>query len=275
MIDFSHVAAMFDPAMLAHVCTTDDFAPWADRTDLGSGRYYWHRDNGAPVLAVAHLDHVQDDASCSVVDTAAGPLAISGALDDRLGAYVILDLLPKLGLAVDLLLTTDEESGRSTARDFALAVDDPPWNWAIEFDRGGTDVVLYQYETPELVELVRRSGARVGTGSYSDVVDLDTLGIAGLNWGVGYQDYHSPRSHAWLYDTFRMVAHFERFYLENADTLLEHDSDAASWLNYEDEAWTEADCGHMVDLADPRDSAAWCGSLVCAVCADELGIAAI
>ena len=43
----------------------------------------------------------------------------SGALDDRLGAYIILDLLPKLGINVDVLLTVGEEQGRSTANFFA------------------------------------------------------------------------------------------------------------------------------------------------------------
>ena len=39
---------------------------------------------------------------------------------------------------------------------------------------------------------------------------------------MGYQNYHSPRSHAWLLDTFNMVARFEKFYENNVGVFLEH-----------------------------------------------------
>ena len=240
------VASRFDPAMLADVCTREHFGDYADRVDLDRpGRFYWHADNGSNVLAVAHLDHVQDDARCQVIDTASGPLAVSGALDDRLGAYVILDLLPRLGIECDILLTTDEERGNSTAGEF---ITDKPYNWMIEFDRGGTDVVMYQYETPALAALVTEAGARVGQGSYSDIADLDHLECAAFNWGVGYQDYHSPRAHAWLADTFKMVARFVKFYEANSTTYLPHDPRAGSrkwwWTDdayYDDRALDDLD----------------------------------
>lgn len=257
---------------LVRVCEADDFSRYAERVDLGSGRFYWHRSTGAEVLAVAHLDTVQADRSCRVTETAAGLLATSGGLDDRLGAYVILDMLPALGVEVDILLTTDEEVGRSTATEYAATVgDDHGYNWAIEFDRGGTDVVLYQYETPELVDLVREAGARVGVGSYSDISTLEPLGISCLNWGVGYQDYHSPRGHAWLEDTFRMVARFLRFYDANRDLYLPFtprgpfpdDDDYNLW-----DGELEADCGHLVDLYDPASYVEWqSGGITCTDCA--------
>jgi hypothetical protein len=266
--ELDRVRAAFDRDTLIHICQTDDFSdyaekveiddPWADAaTRVGwarDERFYWYKDNGADVLAVAHLDHVQDDGTAQVIDTAAGPLVVSGALDDRLGAYVILDLLPKLDVKVDWLLTTGEESGASTAREFAedwdaQGDDAKEWNWIIEFDRGGTDVVMYQYETPELVDLVRDAGAQVGMGSYSDIAVLDDLGVAAFNWGVGYEDYHSPRSHAWLNDTFKMVARFVRFYQANADRYLAHEG--GGWGRYDDVGFEmEADCGHMVDFDD-------------------------
>ena len=251
------VAAAFDPAVLAHICTTDDFSLYANKTDLpGFERFYWYQDNGSDVLAVAHLDHVQDDGTCQVIDTAAGPLAVSGALDDRLGAYVILELLPALGIRCDILLTTDEEIGRSTAHEFAEdftgGSGGKQYHWIIQFDRGGTDVVMYQYETGEYAAMVEEAGARVGIGSYSDIADLEALGCAAYNWGVGYEDYHSPRAHAWLNDTFRMVARFEQFYEANASTFLPHEpyrQDDDSWLTYGLD-WIEADCGHDVNLSD-------------------------
>jgi hypothetical protein len=220
----------FRPDDLIRICSQADFSDYAHRIDLPSWRmasgrevpsYFYYRDNGSPILAVAHLDHVQADGTCRVVDTLSGPLALSGALDDRLGAYVILELLPRLGITVDWLLTTNEEMGASTARDFF--VEHKSYNWMIEFDRGGTDVVMYQYESDEMRDLLRDVGARLGMGSYSDIADLGHLGCVGFNWGVGYEDYHSKRSHAWLEDTFSMVSKFLRFYAANAATHLPFD----------------------------------------------------
>lgn len=199
----------------------DDDLDYYTRT-YNHDRFYFHRDNNSRILAVAHLDSVQSDPTCTVIDTNAGPLVLSGALDDRLGAYVICELLPKLGITCDLLLTMDEEEAASTAAEFTTT---KLYNWMIEFDRGGTDVVMYQYETPELADLVEASGAYVGMGSYSDISTLDHLGCAGFNWGVGYADYHSKRSHAWLVDTFKMVEEFMEFYEVNKEVWLEYEDD--------------------------------------------------
>lgn len=248
----------FDSQMLATICVADDFGSYARRVDLpdsrsGRKRFFYYQDNGSDILAIAHLDSVQDDGTCTVVNTAAGPLALSGTLDDRLGAYVILDLLPKLGVTCDWLLTTDEEIGQSTAECFDA---DKTYNWMFQFDRGGTDVVMYEYETPELVELVESSGARVGIGSFSDICLLNHLGCVGFNWGVGYQDYHGPRAHAWLDDTFRMVARFVKFYNANASTALRYDDER--WVGGNVDDWwlraelIVADCGHAVDLDEPN-----------------------
>ena len=230
---------------LKRICESNDFRSYGKRVDLapaedGHDRFYYYADNGASVLAVAHLDHVQGDGTAQIVETNAGLLVTSGALDDRLGAYVILELLPRLGVTCDWLLTTDEEIGRSTASDFVTEKD---YNWIIEFDRGGTDVVMYDYETDELCELVEASGARVGKGSYSDICYLEHLECSAFNWGVGYQDYHGPRSHAWLEDTFRMVARFLKFYRANKDEYLPYepvqnyfgwDDLADSWAKHDD-----------------------------------------
>lgn len=257
----------FDPTVLANLCTTWNFSRYAKRVDLdespaGRERFYYYADNDSDILAVAHLDSVQDDGTCSIVDTSAGLLAVSGALDDRLGVYVILDLLPKLGITCDWLLTTDEEICASTAGDFFT---DKHYNWMFQFDRGGTDVVMYDYETDELCGLVEDCGAQVGNGSFSDICMLEHLECAGFNWGVGYRDYHGPRSHAWLEDTFRMVARFVKFYNANAGKALAYEP--RSWnrnqgAGYREdsesyEAWwaqqddgVVADCGHAVDLGD-------------------------
>ena len=252
------VKETFEPKDLATICVEQDFSDYATKVELSPWgqreRFYWHQDNGSEILAVAHLDTVQADTRCSVTHTSAGWLAASGGLDDRLGVYVILEMLPKLGIRCDWLLTTDEESCRSTAEDFET---EKQYRWMIEFDRGGTDVVMYQYETQQARELVEDSGSRVGDGSFSDIAALEHLGCVGFNWGVGYQDYHSQRSHAWLEDTFRMVARFEKFYRVNSELSLPHSHDDrwsyGKWeWDKDDSLLMVADCGHEVDLNDNR-----------------------
>ena len=268
------VRDVFDADTLVDICERDalDFAEFADFHELeayrNQRRFFYFQDNGADILAVAHLDTVQSDRSCKVVDTAAGLLACSGGLDDRLGAYVILDMLPKLGVKCDILLTTDEECAMSTAQEF---VPHKSYNWMIQFDRGGTDVVMYQYEQPDYAFLVEESGARVGVGSYSDIADLDHLGCAGFNWGVGYQEYHSERSHAWLEDTFRSVARFVKFYMANADEFLPHVSLLGE---LDDDDWTQVDCGHEVNVNDPRTYIELGRyDVICTACAETYGAA--
>lgn len=239
----------FDADKLKFVCETGDFLDYATRVELmdsptGRPRFFYYKDNGSDILAIAHLDTVQDDRTCNVVDSSAGLLALSGGLDDRLGAYVILEMLPKLGIVCDWLLTTDEEIGQSTAEEFWP--EHKAYNWMFQFDRGGTDVVMYEYETPELAEAVEACGARIGEGSFSDICLLDHLGCAGFNWGVGYEDYHSARSHAWLEDTFRMVARFVKFYKKNRDEWFPYERDdrydryVSKFDEYRDDAYMDA-----------------------------------
>lgn len=188
----------------------------------GRADYYHFRDNGSPVLAVAHLDTVVPPAGRTprFCDTEKGPLITSGALDDRLGAYVILHLLPALGVTHDWLLTTGEESCQSTAEHFKPPKD---YDWVIEFDRMGTDVVMYQYEDRDSRALVEAAGAELGSGSFSDIAVLEHLGVKAFNWGVGYQgNYHSEKGYAYLDNTFSMVAKYLRFCEQNAGKVLLH-----------------------------------------------------
>lgn len=234
--DRAMVAPHFDADELARICTLPErqfgraFGMTRHKVNQPApDNFYFFQDNGSDVLAVAHLDTVAGATkrTARFLETEAGLVVYSRALDDRLGAYVILDLLPKLGITYDVLLTVGEESGSSTARHF-----DPPkqYDWMIEFDRGGTDVVMYQYDDDEVRDMVRESGAAVGEGIFSDICYLDHLGVKGFNWGVGYRDYHEPRAHAYLDDTFSMVAKYTRFHEQNAGTYMPHDTDP--WLGY-------------------------------------------
>jgi hypothetical protein len=193
--------------------------------------FYLYRDNGADVLAVAHLDTVGMywERTANFVETESGLVVFSRALDDRLGAYIILELLPALDITCDWLLTVGEESGRSTASFFES---DKEYHRMIEFDRGGTDVVAYQYDCEEQRRLVRMVGARMEEGIFSDICYLEHLGIKGLNWGVGYRDYHGPRAHAYLEDTFEMVEKYVDFHELNEGEAMPHQRDTRTHWRY-------------------------------------------
>lgn len=194
--------------------------------------FYIYKDNGSDILAVAHLDYVVHQQP-----TFKDGVVRCGQLDDRLGAWVILELLPTLGITTDILLTTNEEVGASTAHDFAydwehtedMEFHKKQYNWLFEFDRRGTDIVMYDYETPELKTTMGNAGFKVGKGSFSDVCALEVLGCKAFNIGVGYHQEHTQNCYANLEDTFNQVAKFMGFYKEYKDTHLPHDPADNVW----------------------------------------------
>jgi uncharacterized protein YbaR (Trm112 family) len=199
------------------LATIDDFHDEGEVTQTPDGIYIY-KDRGAKVLAVAHLDSVpkHDQFFWLTPDNKSKTRVHAAACDDRLGAYVILDLLPRLGVKTDVLLTEGEERGRSTAAHFQ-----PPegkqYHWMISFDRSGTDVVLYQYGSQEIEDLVEPY-CTVGFGSYSDIADLEHLGCTGFNWGTGYYDNHSRESYFIIEDTESQVEKFLTFWDDHHDT---------------------------------------------------------
>ncbi len=240
----------FDLKKLRDICAADSltFGVYADLRPLPaskwsrgrdeSGRFYYFKDNGANILAVAHLDSVQSENFCRIMKIKNAPkdaktgepgengsFIFSPVLDDRLGAYTILELLPKLGCQFDILLTTDEEMGATTASDFdpsfhgdsGYEAGKSRYNWMFQFDRAGTDVVMYDYESSEHIGDLEDCGWDVGYGSYSDISTLQHLGCIGFNFGVAYRDYHSLGANVKLSDYFHNIARFMLFYAAHSD----------------------------------------------------------
>jgi len=185
----------------------------AQRVATTSGQPYLYFDNGAHILAVAHLDTVRQDTHFIPVQTRSYSLVYNARLDDRLGVYLLMHKLPELlgKGAFDVLLTTNEETLQSTGFWF-----EPPagkqYNWLFEFDRRGDDVVMYDYETPELRKLLTEHGFKPGTGSYSDISDMDALGVSGFNFGCGYYDAHQELCYADIHLLERQLKKFVSFY---------------------------------------------------------------
>jgi hypothetical protein len=190
-------------------------------------------DRGGSVLGIAHLDTVVKERDVNYLKIKNKELVMSGALDDRLGAYVLLDLLPELGVVCDVLLTDGEESGHSTAEFFT-----PPkgkdYHWLFQFDRRGTDVVMYSYETDEMKKLLADEGFEVGVGSFSDIGKMEDLGVKAFNFGVGYHSEHSDFCYAELLDTLAQAQKFARFYHKHHATKLVHEKKTYATSNYHD-----------------------------------------
>jgi hypothetical protein len=181
---------------------------------------YFYKDNGGSVLAVAHLDSVQSSKRfVRARTTESNKLAyLSETVDDRLGAYVVIDLLPALGITdYDVLLTEGEEIGISTAMHF-----EPPsgkqYKWMFSFDREGIDVVMYQYDTKEQRTRVERVGGKVGIGSFSDICFLDDLKCCGFNFGTGYYNNHSRDAYFVKHHLLNQVAMFLSFWRKYKNT---------------------------------------------------------
>lgn len=182
---------------------------------------YWFQDNGANVLAVVHADTVNKAHHFSVLRMSQDTEVYCPTLDDRLGMYTILDYLPKLGIKVDVLITTGEEKMRSTARYFV-----PPkgrrYNWIFSFDRKGTDAVMYDYYDVHMDKLLQSFGYKVGVGSYSDIAEMEGLRCKAFNFGIGYYNEHSLKAYVSRNDFYLNLKRFVSFFKLNSGKYFKH-----------------------------------------------------
>lgn len=176
-------------------------------------------DNDSPILAVAHLDSVM-----WAPPIKHGTLVIAPQLDDRLGAWVCMNL-ERWGIDADILFTDDEEIGWSTASYFKPQ---KQYNWIVEFDRAGTDVVLYHRHNQEYIDLLAEFEFSIGYGSYSDICDMD-IGCFGFNVGIGYHKQHTRYCYADIDDTMWAVERFAEFYDCMKDSFLPDCVNTDSW----------------------------------------------
>lgn len=211
--------------------------------------FYIYQDNGASVLAVAHLDTVVSTFSNWTFEKAVlggnrrkETCIFNAQLDDRLGAYILLDLLPQfLGEgAYDILLTNDEEVSASTAEDF-ITPEGKSYNWIFQFDRRGTGAVLYDYEDTFWRTTVEEFFT-VHQGSFSDICKLYDLGVKGINVGTGYHDEHQDWCYMVLEEVEEQVEAFVRFFKRHKDTKFPHDRTVVknSWNRWQG-GWDDDD----------------------------------
>jgi hypothetical protein len=189
---------------------------WGGRVKTPDGPYYHHQ-HGSKVLGVAHLDTV-----LKAEPIKDGSLIVAPQLDDRLGVFCLLDWLPRLGIQLDVLLTTGEEKCQTTGAHFQ-----GEYNWIAEFDRAGTDIVFYQYHE----QFSPFWSGKIGHGSFSDISDMD-LGVCGANIGIGYHNQHTRECYADLCDTEQQLLRFAKFYDRFQFTRFPFVDDYDDWWNW-------------------------------------------
>jgi hypothetical protein len=180
--------------------------------------YYCYKNAGHKVLAVAHADSVQQVRFFN----RKGNVIFSPSLDDRLGVAVAVDILPMLGIECDVLITDEEESANSSGSSFALDHLKHGYNWIVEFDRAGEDCVTYDYSSEEWSNAISLAGFRHGYGSYSDICEMEEMGVCAMNVGIGYEHYHSLSAYANMIALDRNLQKFVKFYREFGDTRFQH-----------------------------------------------------
>ena len=179
----------------------------------------YYKDNNSRILGVAHLDSCNKFQDYVEIEIAKNKILFSQTLDDRLGAWLLLELLLSLNIKFDILLTSGEEIGQSTATEFKTQ---KKYNWIFSFDRTGTDVVMYQYETQKLIGLLKNYNFVTGFGSFSDISYMEHLKCKGFNFGTCYYNYHSKLAYANLTELKTQVKKFLKFYHNLKSIHLKH-----------------------------------------------------
>jgi hypothetical protein len=213
-------------------------------------------DTGGKVLLVAHLDTVQTPC----YRWRNHNQIYATGLDDRLGCWLAYTLSQEFG--ADLLLTDNEERAMSTARKHVCK----DYNWIVEFDRAGADVVTYDLDSAEFLAALNKYFT-IGAGSFSDLVFLDTDACC-VNIGIGHNDMHNKNAFVDIRVMNWQINQFKQFYRQYVNTKFVRDqqSDIETWPT-ENPIWVFCDncCGYF-PLNEMRN---YHDSLLCLDCISD------
>lgn len=211
-------------------------------TYKANGQWYLFINNNANVLAVGHLDTVvaSTPENRFMHVTLKDIFSEHGGqnmwihtpfLDDRLGVYTILDYLPRImnGYHYDILLTIDEETGRTSAGLFDLANHELPadrYNWIFEFDAvDGGIAKTYQYgdgTNGAWHTALTNAGFKTQYGSYTDIGALEHLGVKAVNISCAYYHPHDKQSYFDVMELEAQILRFLSFFEDNRGTRFTH-----------------------------------------------------
>lgn len=182
---------------------------------------YLYIDRGSDIIAMAHLDTV---CRLTGITSAKNDKVHATGLDDRLGAWIIMELLPSLGVNFDVVLTDNEERGQSTIKNF-----DPTktYKWAFEFDRADDDVVTYSKDTPAFMAQLTKHFKTIGRGSLSDITTFKGKCCA-VNIGTGLKFGHSETSYFEVSTLENQLTRFLAFLEENKNIAYPYEAPATT-----------------------------------------------
>lgn len=184
--------------------------------DSDRGYLAMRRTPGARILAVAHIDFLRS----GKVHYVSRKRIVSSALDDRAGVYIIMDLLPRLGILADVLLTDNEETGGSTIRNLGVGMLDA-YNWIVQFDRRNEGAVHYGYQ--EMIPILANYFPSVERGTFTCISAIEACSPVGaFNVGVGYSQEHSEQCSLDARSLNRQLMRFRDFYRDMFDVKIEH-----------------------------------------------------
>jgi len=184
--------------------------------DSSSGYLAMRRTPGARILAVAHIDFLRS----GKIHYVSRKRIVSSALDDRAGVYIVMDLLPKLGILADVLLTDNEETSGSTIRNLGVGMLDA-YNWIVQFDRRNEGAVYYGYH--EMLPILGKYFPSVERGTFTCISAIEACSPVGaFNVGVAYSQEHTEQCALDGVALNRQMMRFRDFYRDMVDTKIMH-----------------------------------------------------
>jgi len=127
--------------------------------------------------------------------------------DDRVGVYIMLEIMKNHLNDYDFLFTTNEEIGGLGAKNFIKDYPNLNNTCIIQIDRRGTNhVATYGYDNKNLLNILYDNyKLDVQRGSYTDAVDLSEItNIACFNLACGYYNNHTTAEYILLYDVVKI-----------------------------------------------------------------------
>lgn len=177
-------------------------------------KYIYAPKVGANVLLVAHLDTVVKSTVQFKVKTvnhkreyhSKGTTAIGA--DDRSGVFTILEYLRLHGDNVSILFTCGEEIGGVGISQFVRdKIDLSHIKLAIEIDKAGLPNVACVYDDMDQVlsDYLEGQGYELIYGSYTDICDLQDVGISSVNISANYYRQHTSQEYCILDDIYTTI----------------------------------------------------------------------
>lgn len=167
------------------------------------GLYLYYDNPKASVLLVAHIDTVTKAQlkNHHTTNTKSGKITIANkkadclGADDRAGIYTILEYIRIHGIAnVSILFTHGEETGGIGISAFVKDKHKLDHiKLAIEIDKGGEHNVacVYDDDDSKLQDYLTNLGYKLIWGSYTDICNLQDIGISAVNISANYYKQHT------------------------------------------------------------------------------------